>query len=57
MLQNDIANEDSSHSKSGSYSDDDGEAVVWGRSGVEAKDYIRRRTIWKNVIKGVEQMF
>ena len=54
---NDIANEDSSHSESGSESDDDREVVVWARSGVEAEDYIKRRTIWKNVIKGVGQMF
>jgi len=37
--------------------DDDGEGVVWGRSGVKAEDYTRRRGIWKHVIKGVGQMF
>jgi len=43
--------------ESASDSDDDGEGVVWARSGVEVEDYIRRRGIWKHVIKGVGQMF
>lgn len=45
----DRGDEESSHSESGSESDDDREAVVWARSGVEAEDYIRRRIVWKNV--------
>jgi len=36
---------DCSDSKSASDSDDDSEGVVWARSRVQAKDYIRRRGI------------
>jgi len=53
----DFGNEDSSNSELGFESSDDGETVVWARSGVGAKDYIRRRTIWKNVMKEVGQIF
>ena len=54
---NDFADEGCSDSESGSEFDDNDEGVVWARSGVEAEDYIRRRTIWKNVIKVAGQMF
>ena len=52
-----VMHEDCSNSESASNSNDDGEGVVWARSGVEAEDYIRRRGIWKHVIKGVSQIF
>jgi len=48
-----VMHERCSDSESASDSYDDGEGVVWARSGVEAEDYIRRRGIWKHVIKGV----
>jgi len=38
---------------SASESDQDKEKVVWARSGLEAEAYLRRRSIWKNVIKAV----
>ena len=44
-------------SDSASESDEDEERVVWVRSGVEAEAYLRRRSIWKNVIKGKGQLF
>jgi len=44
-------------SDSTSESDEDEERVVWARSRVKAEAYLRRRSIWKNVIKGKGQLF
>ena len=57
MRREEVMREGCSDSESASDSDDDGEGVVWARSGVQAEDYIRRRGIWKHVIKGVGQIF
>ena len=35
-----------------SESDGDEERIMWARLGMEVEAYIRRRLIWKNVVKG-----
>ena len=45
--------DDDSHSAS----DEDEDRMVWARSGVDAEAYIRRRPIWRNVIKGKGHLF
>jgi len=52
-----IPDDDFNDSDSASESDRDEERVLWARLGVEAEAYIRRRSIWKNVIKGKGRLF
>jgi len=48
-----VVNNECSDLESTSDFEDNGEGVVWTRSGAQVGNYIRRRTIWKHVITEV----